>query len=509
MTPEREQQLVDEIASLKRENELLRQKLDLVLRKLFGKSSEVLDPAQLELLLGGEEGTPPGKAPASLGVDAPEEAASSVVSPEPPARKPRRQRLPGHLPVVEEILLPEPVKACPDAWRRIGEEHSDRLDYQPGKIFIHRLVRPVFVRVADRDAAPVTAVLPPRLQDGLTATPALIAHTLISKYCDHLPFYRQEKILASRHGVAIGRNTLCRWAELAAFWLQPLYQHIHRDLLAGTYLQADETPIKYLAPGTGKTGQGYLWTLHRPGGGDVLYQWHASRGSACLGDLLGGFRGILQSDGYQAYNVHAAKHPGIHQAACWAHVRRKFHEALQTGQHLAAGPLRAIARLYLIEKDLRETRAGPDQRSRIRQRDSQPIIETLREDLLRLRSDASVLPKSPLGRAINYTLTLWPKLITFLSHREVEIDTNLTENAIRPTAVGKKNWLFVGGEGNGQTSAILYTLIESAKRHGHEPYAYLRDVLERLPAKKSAEIELLLPRNWEAAGEPVILNQVA
>jgi transposase len=509
MTPEREQQLLDRIAHLERENELLRRKLDLVLRKLFGKSSETLDPAQLELLLGGEEGTPPGKAPASLDAGAPEEATSSAANPEPPARQPRRQRLPEHLPIVEEVLLPEPVKACPDAWRRIGEEHSDRLDYQPGKIFIHRLVRPVFVQVADRDAAPVTAKLPPRLQDGLTATPALIAHTLVSKYCDHLPFYRQEKILSSRHGVPIGRNTLCRWAELAAFWLQPLYRRIHEDLLAGTYLQADETPVKYLAPGTGRTGQGYLWTLHRPDGGDVLYQWHASRGSGCLGDLLGGFRGILQSDGYQAYNVHASRRPGIAQAACWAHVRRKFHDALQTGQHPAAGPLRAIARLYLIEKDLRQSRAGPEQRALIRQRDSRSITEALREDLLRLRSDASVLPKSPLGRAIDYALALWPKLLTFLDHGEVEIDTNLTENAIRPTAVGKKNWLFVGGEGTGQTSAILYTLLESAKRHGHEPYAYLRDVLERLPAMKSSEIDLVLPRNWKPAGEPAIVNKAA
>lgn len=508
MTPEREQQLLDENVALKRENELLRQKLDLVLRKLFGKSSETLDPTQLELLLGGKEGTPPGKALASLVADAPEEAASSAANPEPPALKPRRQRLPDNLPIVEEVLLPEPVKVCPDAWRRIGEERSDRLDYQPGKIFIHRLVRPVFVRVADRDAAPVIARLPPRLQDGLAATPALIAHTLISKYADHLPFYRQEKILATRHGVAIGRNTLCRWAGLAAFWLKPIYQRIHQELLDGSYLQADETPVKYLAPGTGKTGQGYLWVLHRPDG-DVLYQWHASRGSACLDDLLGNFCGVLQSDGYQAYNVHAGKRPGITQAACWAHVRRKFHEALQIGQHLAAGPLKAIAQLYRIEKDLRQTRAGPEQRSLIRQRASQPIIDALRTDLLRLRADASVLPKSPLGRAIDYTLALWPKLGTFVVHGDVEIDTNLTENAIRPTAVGKKNWLFVGGEGTGQTSAILYTLIESARRHGHEPYGYLRDVLERLPEMKRSEINLLLPRNWELAGEPAILNQVA
>jgi transposase len=181
---EQVRRLESELARSNAENELLRQKLDLVLRKLFGKSSEALDPAQLELLLG----DPPGKTLASFPQgDAPEETASSAARTE---RKPRRERIPDHLPVVEEVLLPEAVKACPDAWRRIGEEKSDSLDYQPGKVFIRRLVRPVFVKIADRDAAPVTAKLPPRLQDGLTAAPGLIAHLLVSNYCDHLPFYR-------------------------------------------------------------------------------------------------------------------------------------------------------------------------------------------------------------------------------------------------------------------------------------------------------------------------------
>jgi len=503
MTTEREQELLDEVARWKQECELLRQKLDLVLRKLFGKSSETLDPAQLELL----PGEPPGKVPASLPPDgAPEEAnASSAGRTE---RKPRRERIPEHLPVVEEVLLPDPVKACPQAWRRIGEEKSDSLDYQPGKIFIRRLVRPVFVRIADRDAAPVTAKLPPRLQDGLIATPGLIAHVLVSKYCDHLPFYRQEKILSARHGVETGRNTMCRWAELAAFWLKPVYGAIHRGLLGGGSLQADETPIRYLAPGTGKTGLGYLWTLHRPGG-DVLFQWHASRGSACLEDLLGGFRGILQCDGYSAYGTHAARHSGITLAACWAHARRKFHEAFQTGQKLAAGPLKAIATLYAVEKELRQSRAGPEERAAIRQRDSATILESLRRDLVQLRGHPSVLPKSPLGRAIDYTLGLWSRLEVFLSHGQVEIDNNPIENSIRPTAVGKKNWLFVGGEDTGERSAIIYTIIESAKRHGHEPYAYLKDLLERLPSTTTCGLEALLPSNWQPAGQAAMPVLVA
>jgi len=509
MTPEREQQLLDELARQaaetarwKQECELLRQKLDLVLRKLFGKSSEVLDPAQLELLLG----DPPGKALASFPQgDAPEEAAPSAARTE---RKPRRERIPDHLPVVEEVLLPEALKACPDAWRRIGEERSDSLDYQPGKVFIRRLVRPVFVKVADRDAAPVTAKLPPRLQDGLTAAPGLIAHLLVSKYCDHLPFYRQEKILATRHGVDIGRNTMCRWAELATFWLRPLYLRIQEELLESGYLQADETPVKFLAPGTGKTATGYLWTLHRPGG-DVLYQWHPGRGHACLDDLLGGFDGILQCDGYAAYDAHRRKHPDITLAGCWAHVRRKFHEALQIGQTLAAGPLKAIGDLYAIETELRHARAGPYDRATARKQSSAPILEALRHDLVRLRGHASITPRSPLGRAIDYALGLWPKLEVFLQHGEVEIDNNGIENAIRPTAVGKKNWLFVGGEDTGERSAVIYTLIESAKRHGHEPYAYLRDLLERLPGMKAAELDALLPANWQPGGHATVPLQNA
>jgi len=194
----------------------------------------------------------------------------------------------------------------------------------------------------------------------------------------------------------------------------------------------------------------------------------------------------------------ASKHSGIKLAACWAHARRKFHEALQTGQTLAAGPLKAIGKLYCIEKELRQTRAGPEERTRLRQTHIAPILHTLRHDLIVLRGHASVLPKIPLGRAIDYTLNLWPKLETFLHHGQVEADNNLIENAIRPTAVGKKNWLFIGGEDTGERSAILYTLIESAKRHSHEPYAYLKDLLEGLPSMTNRQLDSLLPENWQS-----------
>lgn len=418
-------------------------------------------------------------------------------------RKPRREPIPEHLPVVEEVLFrnrSRPVRKPGGASvRNTATASTDlRAPARPPDRCPCRQPR----------CPPVTAKLPPRLQDGLTAAPGLIAHAIVSKYCDHLPFYRQEKILASRHGVDIGRNTLCRCAELAAFWLRPLHQRIHAGLLAGDYLQADETPVKYLAPGTGRTGQGYRWTLHRPGG-DVFYQWHASRKQACLAHLLGGFRGIVQCDGYAAYDSHAAKHPGIVLAACWAHARRKFHEAFQTGQPLAAGPLQAIARLNAIEKELRQSRAGPAERAAIRQSQGAPILETLRHDLIQLRGHPSVLPKSSLGRAIDYAMALWPKLAVFLRRGEVEIDNNPIENAIRPTAAGKKNWLFVGGEDTGGPSATLHPLIESAKRDSHEPYAYLKDVLDRLLGMNPRELDALLPANRSPATKAAFPLQTA
>lgn len=495
----REQDLV----RLRQENELLRRKLDLVLRKLFGKSSETLDPAQLELLLGEDE--PPGKAPASTAADAPEEAAPSVVEAK---RKPRRERIPDHLPVVEEILEPEPVKACPDAWRRIGQETSDTLDYQPARIFIRRLVRPVYVRRDDREAAPLVAKFPPRLQDGLTAAPGLIAQVVVSKYCDHLPFHRQQRILETRHGVSIGRNTLCRWDDLAAFWLEPLHRLIHEDLLQSPYLQADETPVKYLDPGKGRTSQGYFWLLNRPHPARraVFFQWHPGRGRDRLDRLLPDYRGILQTDAYTVYGSYQRDHPGLVAVGCWAHVRRKFHEALVAGQLLAAGPLKSIAALYRVESALRETGAGADERARARREQSGTVIEALHRALNELAAHCDVLPKSPLGAAIRHALDQWPKLLVYLDHGEVEIDNNLCENQIRPTAIGKKNWLFVGREDSGAKAAILYTLIGTARLHGIEPYAYLKDLLERLPAMKSRDLESLLPWNWQPGGASQLLQ---
>ena len=469
-----------------RENALLRQKLDLVLRRMFGSASEKVSKDQLELLLALAEEPP-----------APVAKAKPAAVPL-KARVERRQRLPENLPVIEEVLEPAAVQAEPTEWRRIGEEVSEQLDYEPGRFFCRRLIRPKYVHCTNRDLAPIVAALPERLLERSLPAPGLLAHVLVSKYCDHLPLYRQERIYATRHGVHLPRQTLARWVELAADWLQPIYQAIRTGVMAGGYVQVDETPVDYLDPGRGHTGQGWLWTAARPGG-DVIFQWETSRASSCVGNLLpGDFTGTLQCDGYGAYPVFARNHPHpVVLAGCWAHVRRKFHEARDQSPKLSGWFLRQIQQLYQVEAGLRENRAGPSLRSAVRASESRMVVQRFHRALLHLRS--KLLPRSLLGTAIAYALGQWDGMTVYLDDGRVEIDNNLVENAIRPTALGKKNWLFVGEAGAGQRGAILYSLIESCRRRKIDPYAYLRDVLARLPTMTTGQIASITPAAWARA----------
>jgi transposase len=475
------------MAVLQAENKLLRQRLDALARRIFGVSSEALDPAQLQLLL-----------------QLPELSAQPVetdpVTVEPrPQRSPRKKRaprLPDHLPVVEEVIDPEPVKTQPEEWRCIGQEVSEQLDYEPGRFLRRRTVRRKYVHRTEVDAAPVIAPLPECLQERGLAAPGLLAHVLVSKYCDHLPLYRQEQIFAQRYKVNLPRQTLGRWVELAAEWLRPIYEHIRTGVLGGGYVQVDETPISYLEPGNGKTKQGYLWTGCRPNG-DVFYHWATSRAAACLDDIIeANFQGTLQCDGYSAYRAFAKGRRGLELAGCWAHVRRRFHESLESTPRIAGWILRQLQHLYAIESDLRESQAGPALRQAVRVHQTRPIVERLERVFLRLKSSGKYLPQSPLGTALDYALGQWNAMQVFLSDGRVEIDNNLVENAIRPTAIGKKNWLFIGEADAGQRSAIVYTVIESCRRRGIEPYAYLREVLTRLPHMTNHQIPEIVPAAW-------------
>ena len=503
LTTPRVPELLERIACLEQENALLRQKIDLLVRKLFGAHSEKLDPAQLLLLLQGFD--EPGKAPEPVVAEAPRRS----TDPSPP-RERRQPRLPEHLPVIEEVIVPEPVRLAPHAWRHIGEEVSERLDYEPARFLRRRTVRPKYVQRGLLDAVPIVAPLPDSLLERSLVAPGLLAQIVVSKYCDHLPLYRQESIYWTRHRVWLPRQTLAEWVELAAEWLQPIYEHIRRDVLGQGYVQVDETPVRYLAPGHGKTKLGYLWTCGVPRG-DAIFHWETSRAATCLEKIIPvDFSGTLQCDGYEAYDCFAKRRgEKIVLAGCLAHVRRKFYEARETAPKAAGWFLQHFQNLYALEAKLRNARAGPKLRQAERASLSRPVLARLHRALVRLKTRHRFLPRSLMGQAIDYALGQWPSLLVFLEDGQVEIDNNLIENAIRPTAIGKKNWLFIGQAQAGQRSAIIYTVIECCRRRGLDPFAYLRDVFTRLPSMTNWQVKDLTPEAWAQAQQQTVLRATA
>lgn len=484
-----------QVSELRTENKLLREKIDTLVRKLYGASSEKLDRAQLLLLLQGLD-APPGKAPEPVEAEAPRRSTGQS-----PPRE-RGPRWPEHLPVVEEVIDPEPVKACREAWRCIGEEVTEQLDFKPAEFFKRRLIRRKYVRREQPFAAPIIAPLR-TLQDRCLAAPGLIAAIVVGKYVDHLPLYRQEQIFATRHGVKLPRQTMVQWMALAADWLRPIYEHIRTGVLGGGYVQIDETPIEYLSPGNGETKLGYLWTCSRPGG-DTVFRWQTSRAATCLEEIVPSqWQGTIQSDGYRAYGAFVRTHnaqaggEAITLAGCWAHARRALLEGQQSAPRTVNWLLKQMANLYEIEKRLREHRAGGALRQAIRAAQSAMIVRRIHAALWRIRG--RYLPQSALGRGISYLLDQWLGLERFLGDGRLEIDNNLCENAIRPTAIGKKNWLFMGAAEAGQRGAILYSIVESCRRRGIDPLAYLGDVLTRLPTMLVTEVPNVTPQAWAKA----------
>ena len=294
----------------RRENTVLRQKLDALARRFFGKKSEQLSAAQMELLLGGLlEGTVSSEKKEPPARSAPRFASSSS----------QRIRTPDHLEVVRQVIEPDLVLAEPDQWKRIGEEISRRLDYQPGQFFWQETVRPKYVRAEQRTLPPVLAPAPAQVADHSLAAPGLLAQILVGKYCDHLPFYRQEQIFQQRHGVFISRQQMVQWTAQSVRLLSAISDSLKKQLRQIGYVQVDETPVRYQDPDLpGRCGQGYLWVASAPGQ-TVVYEWHASRAARCLDSLLGpDFRGKVQSDGYSAYPAFV-KNKAVELFGCWAH----------------------------------------------------------------------------------------------------------------------------------------------------------------------------------------------
>ena len=490
------------------EIKLLKEKVDLLIRRLFGSKSEKLDAAQLELLLkeaeSGKADASAEKAEASPIVESAKSAAKRAEKKQP------RERWPKDLAVEQEIIEPTEVRENPEAFRCIGEEVTEMLDYQPAKFFRRQIIRRKFVRRGQNDLAPVIASLPESLQQRCIAAPGLLAQVIVSKYCDHLPLFRQEQIYWNRHQVWLPRQSMARWVHLASEWLKPIYQQIKDQMMRGSYIQVDETPIKYLDPGNGKTGQGYLWVAHRPGE-DVLFEWYTTREAKCLDKLIPlDFSGTIQCDGYSAYD-HFARHRAsagkpVLLAGCWAHARRGFYEALDHAPKEAAWILVQIGHLYEIERRLRRQQAGPALRDAYRTSQSKPICRRIHRVLQRWYLTRRFLPKGSMGKAVSYALGQWESLEVYLQEPEIEVDNNLVENAIRPTALGKKNWLFFGDAEAGERSAIIYSIIESCRRHGIEPYTYLHDVLTRLPSMTNRQIKDVIPKAWAAARKNTALR---
>ncbi|MCO5068575.1 MAG: IS66 family transposase, partial [Kiritimatiellae bacterium] len=387
----------------------------------------------------------------------------------------------------------------PSLFRQIGEEISEQLDYEPGHFLKLRTVRRTWVKRNDPDAVPMTAPLLPKLLERGILAPGLLAHILVSKYMDHLPLHRQEIIFDQRHGVYLPRQTLARGVELAADWLRPIVDQILAEQLAGGYVQIDETPVKYLNPGQGQTSQGYFWAVKTPNG-DTVYHWTPGRGHEHLLNILPeNFNGTIQCDGYGAYRTMLKKRSGVQLAGCWAHVRRKFHETFEQKDTpvRSAWILGQIGQLYAIERTLRKSRAGPNLRAAVRAAQSRPILNRLKKLFTKIQNQHR--PQSLMGKALSYALGQWEQLDIFIEDGRLEIDNNQVENAIRPTALGRKNWLFIGAQEAGWRSAVIYSIIQSCKAHGVEPYTYLKDVLTRLPAMTNHQIPTITPKAWAAA----------
>ena len=472
---------------LKIENKLLRHKVDFLTRKLFGQSAERLDPRQMQMDLNGLV------LPAS-----PEPAPPPPPPPPPPAprsaRAPRQDRLPADLPVEIEYLDPPEVLAEPDAYRCIGQEQIEQLDVEPARFTRRVVVRRRYVRKDDRAAAPIIVPAPPRLIANSFASPSLLAEVVIDKYVDHVPLYRQEQRFA-RAGIRISRKTLSDWMMFTGNWFLHIAWCVLKELRATGYLQIDETMIRYLKPGSGRAQQGYLWVYHSPGAG-VYYEWHTSRAAKCLEQPLREYTGKMQTDGYAAYSAYLAPIPvelRPQHAKCWAHVRREFFEAAGDSW-LARWMVGQIQLLYAVETRLRETGAGPALRAAVRQAESRMVVDRIRRMLL--RQLPNFLPQSPTGKAIAYTLGQWQGLLLFLDLGEIEIDNNGVENAIRPTAVGKKNFLFFGSGEAGKQNAAIYSIVGTCRILGIDVREYLLDVFTRLPGMTRNESEALTPSNW-------------
>jgi transposase len=500
--------LRQQVEQLAQHNHVLRLKVDAMARKLFGQSSEKLDPAQLQMVFEAlqngrpEDGAkkPEASEDAPCGSEAAEAGADGSSTPKAGRKKRSLEQILEGLPVTEVIMDPEEVRADPQAWTCMGAEETKLIDYTPGQFICQKIIRRKFVRKEDRHLPPLTAPLH-TLQERCIATPRLLAHTLTQRFELHLPYYRIEQMY-ERAGVPLSRQTLSNWAGMCADACGLVMQAITREVFDGGYVQIDETPVKYQdAQREGTCGTGYLWVIHNPVRNISLFAWRTGRAAACLESLVpADCTGLIQCDGYQAYETFIrspARKGSLQLAGCLAHARRKFFEAQAEGED-ARWVLAQMQQLYQKEARLREARAGPQEVRAERQEHSAPVMERIKTRLEELQAGRKHLPRSLTGAAISYTLNQWDKLSVYLRDGRVQIDNNLVENTIRPSAIGKKNWLFMGDPKSGDRAATFYTLIGNCHRAGINATTYLTDLFTRLPTETNQTVHRLTPKAWAA-----------
>jgi transposase len=413
-----------------------------------------------------------------------------------PKRKPKREPLPEHLPRVEHRVEPENTTCeCGQPMERVGEDVSERLDIVPAQFFVQQQIRGKWACKCCQLLVQEPAA--PQVFDNGLPTPGLQAHTVISRFVDHLPYYRQEQINA-RSGVHTPRATLAGWGGQTGAQLMPLFG-VHKDFVLGSrVLHGDETTVKLLDPGAGKTKTAYMWAYARgvfdphPG---VVYDFCTGRGGQFPFQFLNGWTGTLVRDGYAGYEG-ALLLDDRFDAGCMAHSRRKFDELVKANASpVAAQAIQRIAWLYRIESDAKELTT--EQRLAMRQLRSRPLCDDLHAWLKLERQ--RVPDGSGIAKAIDYSLNRWAALTRFLLDGNVPIDNNHLENQMRPWAMGRKAWLFIGSELAGKRAAVIMSLLQSARLNGHDPWAYLRDVLTRLPTQLNSRIDELLPHRWKPA----------
>jgi len=462
--------------------------------KLLGPKSETLNDLQLELLADQEPGATLDE------VEAETQRAPLVAA---PARErkahPGRQRLSENLPRVEEIVCcaEQTCRQCGAETAVIGYDESEQLDVVPARHFVRVIKREKRACRCCEKGAVTMAPLASRIVEKGLASDRVVVETVVAKYADHLPLYRQAAILEREAGLEIGRATLDGWVMRVGELLQPVAAAMRSDLLRASYVQADETivPVQ-MHDKRGADHQAYLWQYGKPGG-ETVFDFQLGRGREGPQKFLGRWEGILQTDGYQAYE--GVGGPKLVHVGCWAHARRKFVDAVKVNRDDAAAVRMVMLMdgLFLVDRDARQKQMTAEERLAWRRQHVEAWAEEIRQECVKLAS--IVLPKSALGKAVGYTLNQWPKLRRVFDHAEVELSNNLAENSMRPIAIGRKNWLHVGSAKAGPKVAAILSVVESCRRLRAPVREYLLDVLPGLDGRKLSEVARLTPANWSAA----------